>query len=261
MKKIGLCLVGLILVVSFAGIAVTSSDSSYDPMADVNRDGLVDANDLNRIGQAYGSTSLVHQPGKTVISVWNETARIENARVAVFSGGQMPNHVGYTNSLGIVNFTFSPNTDFTAVAWNRAKYNYANFTTDSYGEASVFIPLNNGMKHFPPCWVVTTFINKTSGELLSGTYYTDVYNITGFENHGMGSEVVWTSYAENAFSTSDSNVGISAVTLNYVSGHDKRFFDSKQKWGFVVYNSGWSNVGNAICMPDENGNANVVIYV
>jgi len=42
-----------ILVLVYTQIAVTSSDvSSYDPMADVNRDGIVDANDLYRLGQA-----------------------------------------------------------------------------------------------------------------------------------------------------------------------------------------------------------------
>ncbi len=56
MKKIKLCLLGLIVSVAFAQMSVTtSSNSSYDPWLDLNDDGVIDVVDLHVLALIYGT--------------------------------------------------------------------------------------------------------------------------------------------------------------------------------------------------------------
>jgi hypothetical protein len=261
MKKIGLCLVSLILVVSFARIAVTGSDSSYDPMADVNRDGLVDVNDLQRLGHAYGSTGLAHQPGKTVISVWNETAPIENARVAIFRGGEIPDHIGYTDSDGIANFTLSPNTDYTVIAWNNADYNHASFTTNLSGEGSLSVFLESGRKNLPSDWVVVTVMNRTTniptvvpGNWISACIFTQAEIVPE------GGDIEFRSPADYAWipvgSMSSPICRTSMVYAYYWVGIEKPY----PPFG-MYYGNYYTILGFSASALDEDDTANVVIYI
>jgi hypothetical protein len=251
MKKIGLCLVGLMPVLSLAQVAVTRSNSSYDPMADVNRDGLVDVDDLNRIGHAYGSTGLVHEAGKTVISVWNETSPMGNVRIAIFDGWT-PQKVGYTDSTGTVNFILNPTKNYTAVAWREANYNYANFTTNSWGEASVSVLLDNKSKHLPSNWVVVSVVNETSEAFVVPT--TEIWGakITHAEQND---PLFFRFISETPILVGNVGLGI------YTRLSELGLNEPNSTWGFVLFDS----VGNVdkfvIHTLDENNVANVVIYV
>ena len=57
MKKIKLLLVGLIVVLAFTQVAVTSPNvSSYDPWLDLNDDGIIDVNDLQILALIYATS-------------------------------------------------------------------------------------------------------------------------------------------------------------------------------------------------------------
>ena len=256
-KIIALGLVGLFLVISFA--IAEDSIGPYNPVADVNRDGIVDILDLVEVGEAYGSTGLSYQENKTVITVYNETSPIENARVAVFPSSNWEywfsetEEIGYTNVSGIVNFTLNPNKNYTLIAWNKANYNYANLTTSSFGEASASILLSDSLKRFPHNWTIITLHNRTSGELYSE--YVDLWasNITRYEFDVGPYEIHFIGSITEEF-------------LGWVSGgilaHHSTVFTPHSIWGVVPHDEyGIPLEAFSIFTPDENGNANVVIHI
>lgn len=148
MKKIGLCLVGLILVLAFARTVETSFDvRSYNPIVDLNRDGKIDVRDIAKVAIAYGSIqALPTQRNQTVVYVYQletDPPEIQNVCVAIaelpLSSNTKVVRVGYTNLSGITNFMLSPNTNYTAIAWSNKTYNYAYFTTNEFSEVSAVI--------------------------------------------------------------------------------------------------------------------------
>jgi len=196
-KIVGLGLVCLFVAVSF--VVAEDDIGPYNPSADVNRDGAVDILDLVEVGQAYGSNyTLMHQANKTTVTVLsfenNNFSYVENALVAVFpQGGSMTGQWNYTDSSGITAFDLSANSSYVAIAWsnNRSCYNYANFATNSFGEALVTIWLyydaeSSPIRSIPKGWIVMTFLNRTTGEpptmakwMLVAAYY--IYNSTSDE--------------------------------------------------------------------------------
>lgn len=180
MKKAIVILVSLCLVLTLLPEAITGPDtSSYDPMADVNRDGIIDVNDLYRVGQAYGSVQAVpFQSNKTVVYVYQLEAdppEVENARVAIIDLDVCTQYsfrveyIEYTDSVGLVNFTLQSTKNYTAIAWSDTTYNYANFTTNEFGEASIAIIL--GYPKLPPNWVAITVLNETGGLVITNEPY------------------------------------------------------------------------------------------
>lgn len=178
------CLVGLFLVMSF--VVAEDSIGPYNPTADVNRDGVVDILDLVEVGQLYGSTyAPTTQPNRTSVTVLLHAANlscvpIANALVVVYFdefrdslyGGD--GSWGYTDSSGMVNFELSGNTSFVAIAWNddRSMYNYATFTTNPSGEASVTVWLNHlaspcaqpdPSRTIPKGWIVIIVFDNNTG--------------------------------------------------------------------------------------------------
>jgi hypothetical protein len=192
-KFVALGLVGLFLAMTL--VIAEDSIGPYNPIADVNKDGVVDILDLVEVGQAYGSNyTLMHQANKTTVTVLsfenNNYSYIENALVAVFpQGGE--GQWNYTDSYGIVAFGLIANSSYVAIAWDstRSNYNYANFTTNSFGEALVTIwlgyyPSSSPIRSIPRGWFVITFLDNTTGKpyMESGYYvnarFLDVYNTT-----------------------------------------------------------------------------------
>jgi len=174
-KFVALGLVGLFLAMTL--VVAQDSIGPYNPIADVNKDGVVDILDLVEVGQAYGSNyTLAHQTNKTTITVLsfenNTFSFVENALVAVFPqtdhmNGQWKN----TNSSGMVAFDLNANSSYIAITWdnNRSSYNYANFTTNSSAEASVIIWLSyylqsSPIRSIPRGWVVMTFLDNRTGQ-------------------------------------------------------------------------------------------------
>lgn len=279
MNKIVVVILCLSLVVVLVPIAITNPDiSTYDPMADVNRDGIVDVNDLSRLGQAYGSTGLAYQENKTVITVFNETGPIENARVAVFSiagyedVGENPKNISYTDSFGIADFTLDANANYTVIVWSGADYNYADFTTNLVGEASVSILIGKGTKHLPTCWVTVSIINRTSGALVTDgmlpppEYYILVGNVSSVESSILTSKTVWTSHSpgwvDDAFIAYHAN-GIAVFLKDNAHPIWEKMFSPNRVWSICLCQIGapYLTAGVSICTLDENGNANVVMYI
>jgi len=174
-KFLAIGLVGLFLTV----LIVTAEDSTepYNPTADINKDGIVDILDLVEVGQAYGSNyTLMHQINKTTVTVLshenNNFSYAENALVAVFPQIRiMEGQWKYTNSSGTVAFDLGANSSYIAIAWkeDRSTYNYANFTTNSLGEASVAIWLSNyaassPIRNIPKGWIVITILDNVTGK-------------------------------------------------------------------------------------------------
>jgi len=256
MNKTWLCLVGLILVSSYFQIAVTGSDSSsYDPMADVNRDKTIDVHDLSRLGRAYGSTQTIPtQPGKTTIYVYQletDPPQIENARVAVFNASNPYPYtlkvvqVSYTDSSGIASFSLNPDTDYTAIVWSETTYNYADFTTNEVGEASV--SLHIGFPRLPPNWVVITVRNLTSGELYED--WVDMILLRLLYVESTGDWEAWESYLIPA----TLGIGICAYDWGIIASNHWVAMAYSHSYGELLAEAGYT--------ADENGNANVVIYV
>lgn len=241
------------LALMLVPIAITNPDiSTYEPMADVNRDGIVDANDLSRLGQAYGSTGLVYQENKAVITVYNETSPIENARIAIFGdiSAQIPDQIGYTNLSGTASFTLNPNTFYVAVVWSGSNYNYANFTTNSLGEASLSMPLEKSTKHLPPLWVVISIVNKTSGALVSGNEFHSVgWKITECEWQG---KFIGDLSTEAYLGTGYNGITIGLTSLGLT--------EPNSLWGFQC-GTDVTAYGFSVSALDQNGTANVVIYI
>lgn len=181
---------------------------------------------------------------------------VENARVAVVD----PNfgYPGYqavqtkcSGSDGLTNFTLVPNKNYTAIAWSKTTHNYANFTTNSFGEASVAIKL--GYPQLPPHWVTITLLNTSSGEFW-------------FETGALATvlELVWTYVPEvHRYFYNWTRVweclvepfnGVFIIFGQEATGPGKPY------WVAIIEETG-DSLGDYAYTPDENGNANVVAYV
>jgi len=248
-------MLSLSLALMLVPIAMTNPDiSTYDPMADVNRDGIVDVNDLSRLGQAYGSTQTVPaQSNQTVVYVYqleSDPSEVENARVAIIDPDYYYQavQVGYTNSCGLVTFTLDPISNYTAIAWSKTTYSYSNFTTNEFGEASVAIQL--GYPHLPPNWVVVTYINKTSGGLAL------------WDNVLFASRELVYVYPGDFW---ELEAGVSIIVGSFLGvlivgpwtpDHPP---EAGKSYDVVAFYEG--PLASLVYTPDENGNANVVTYV
>jgi len=257
MEKIRLCLVGLILVLGFTQVVETVPQlSSYNPVADVNRDGIIDVFDLIKVAIAFGSTqTLPTQSNQTVVYVYQietEPPEVQNARVAIIDPDcyYQAVHVGYTNSSGLVNFTLNPNSNYTAIAWSKTTYNYANFTTNHYGEATVIVQL--GYPNLPPHWVAITMINRTSGELglnpdLGAVVEELVYNYPGNNFTGVALASIILVPFKGVFI-----VGPWAPAVPMT--------EPGKSYAVILFIPA-GPVATPVYTPDENGNANVITYV
>lgn len=258
MKKIKLYLAGLIVVLVFTQIAVTSSEvSSFDYMADVNRDGIVDIHDLERLGEAYGSSlALPSETNKTVVAVLSfdkQPPEVENARVAIidpevfspFFGDAVA--VQYTNSSGITTFDLGSNRNYTAVAWRGSAYNYANFTTNLLGEASILIML--GEPSLPPTralpqgWVIVTFLDNETGSVIFEEFMIKAYRLWYSFPEGWLSEAITTLHTYGGVIVLSPELPLNEP----YSGYGLRFRRADGLRGSTTYS------------PDENGCANVVL--
>jgi len=259
-RFVALGLVGLFLVMSL--VVAEDSIGPYNPIADVNKDGVVDILDLVEVGQAYGSNyTLAHQTNKTTITVLsfenNNFSFVENALVAVFPGGG-EGQWKCTNSSGTVAFDLSVNASYVAIAWDdtRSSYNYADFTTDSSGEASVVIwlsyyPESSPIRSIPKGWIVMTFLNSTTGKPLIDTsrWGLDVF-VLRFFNSTSGDWV----FPGHGCEMGVTRTGILAVDARGWS--DPYFF--KQN---MVYKGDWGNGqvgGHFVYDADEYGGSYVV---
>ena len=256
MKKIIVVLLTLVIVLVFVPTASTNPDnSSYDPMADVSRDGVIDIYDLARLGEAYGTTQTVPTiPNQTVVYVYQiekDPAEVENARVAIVD----PNYyyetvqVNYTNSSGLVSFTLNPNSNYTAIVWSNATYNFANFTTNHFGEASVVIQL--GYPHLPSNWVVITLLNKTSRELVF--WPTPIYVGIGQIAYDKQNQS-WLPIWDGSFVFEENFIGVVTVS-------EWGEIQPGTSYGLVVYNQFEEVLASPVYTTDENGTADVVIYI
>jgi len=208
-RLVALGLVGLFIVMSF--VMAEDSIGPYNPIADVNRDGKVDILDLVEVGQAYGSNyTLMHQTNKTTVTVLsyenNNFAFVENALVAVFpQGGSKDGKWNYTDSSGTITFDLNANSTYIAIGWNndRESYNYANFTTDSSGEALVVIwltyyPESSLIRSIPKSWIVITLLDNRTGKpyvpnaTVSAHMFAFSFECINFSDEG-GSTIVATS--------------------------------------------------------------------
>lgn len=257
MKKEFAVVLSLFLLLVLVPQAVTNpEDSSYDPMSDVNRDKTIDAYDLNRLGKAYGSTQTIPtQPGKTTIYVYQletDPPQIENARIAIIDPeySYRAVQIGYTNSSGITAFTLNPNSNYTAIAWSKTTYNYANFTTNESGEASVTLQL--GFSNLPTNWIVITIINATSRAFfIHDELYVIVEHLVYNWATSSWDRVLGASYFFGTFR--------GAFAIPHKEG-----FNETGHW--VVYGAYGGDAGDYVPFeagysPDESGTANVVIYV
>lgn len=163
-RFVSLGLVGVFLAISL--VVAQDSVGPYNPIADVNRDGTVDILDLVEVGKAFGSNNVLDEANRTTVVVLTydkEPIYIEGARIAIFSrpfsNYAIPMAVECTNSSGITTFQTSPDANYTAVALKGSAYNYANFTTNSMGEASVVVPWGLSST-LPENWVVLSFLDN-----------------------------------------------------------------------------------------------------
>jgi len=263
MKKHIICLVGLIAILVSTQVALTTSDlSSYDLMADFNRDRIVDAEDLARLCNAYGSRLVLpSEPNKTVVTVLSfdkDPPEVENARVAIVDPNTLDNQVNnpinvkHANSSGIATFELDSSKNYTAIAWSGSAYNYNNFTTNSLGEASVLILL--GEPSLPPIrallqgWVVVTVLENETGTIVSPgiDFALLIYRIE-FCGDSFVSE-----YDYHVFNKG----GIVVIPPNLL------FSKPYSRWGLVLMDqTGVIWKGCSVYSPDEEGCANVILYV
>lgn len=262
-KFVALGLVGLFLVMSF--VVAENGIGPYDLMADVNRDGTVDILDLTQVGQAYGSNlTLAHEVNRTVVTVLSfdrNPPEVENARVAIFDPETFLSYYGdaaavnYTNSLGIATFDLDADKNYIAIAWSGSAYNYANFTTNSFGEACVLILLGElslpPIRALPKGWVTVTLLDNETHELqFKGEYLLSVDYITGYEmvegERRFILERIALLWSEG---------GILALPP------DLQLNGPHSKWGLVLWYGDGTIVSLGTYSPDEIGCANVVLYV
>lgn len=267
MKKSILSSVVLILVLVCMQIAVTSSDvSSYDIMADVNRDGMIDASDLARLGTAYGSRLILpSEPNKTVVTVLSfgeESPEVENARVAIFDLSIVEWRaiaINSTDSSGVTTFELSASTDYTAVAWsnNGLAYNFANFSTDSTGEACVLIllgePLLPPIRALPQGWVVITLLQNGTNNLYTPSEWVKVY----LDKLGWNPNDGWHANLTSGFLTRG------AVSKVRPEGLPTNPYVNKPYIGIgvTVRDLELQLLGVSAYSSDMNGCANVIVYV
>jgi len=258
MKRAFAFMLCLFLLLVLVPRAVTNPDGfRYDPMADVNRDKTIDVHDLSRLGKAYGSTQTVPtQRGKTTIYVYQletDPPEVENARIAIIDPDfgypwYQACQIGYTDSFGLVNFILNPSKNYTAIAWSRTMYSYANFTTDLFGQGGVAIQL--GSSRLPPNWVTITLINKSSGGLWQEPIA--IASVGELVYAHPVFEIMWRS----AVSASPFN-GIFVIGswdfLNPINEHGKSYC--------VFVDNPHGTLARPAYTPDENGNANVIAYV
>jgi len=82
MRKIGLYMVGLILVLVSTQIGVTSSSaSSYDHWKDLNDDGIIDVNDLQSLASAYGTSGDPINKTELLLDLQDRVEALENQTV------------------------------------------------------------------------------------------------------------------------------------------------------------------------------------
>lgn len=163
-KFVALGLVSLFLAMSLA--VAEDNIGPYNRAADVNGDSVVDILDLTAVGQAYGSNyTLASEANRTVVTVLSfakNPPEIEMAVVAIPIAYWHPYPlVSVTNSSGTAVFELSSNTTYTAYAFYDDAYNYANFTTNFRGEASVLVVLGLSscpvIRNLPPRTLVFAF--------------------------------------------------------------------------------------------------------
>jgi len=262
MKKHIICLVGLIAILVSTQVALTTSDlSSYDLMADFNRDRIVDADDLARLCNAYGSSLVLpSEPNKTVVTVLSfdkDPPEVENATVAIIDTGVFTEWFGdavdvkYTNSSGIATFELDCNNNYTTIAWSTSAYNYANFTTNSYGEASVLILLGEPslppIRELPKGWIVITLVNNETG-------------ILHFKGAMAVEQIVRFDEAEHSF-ISENVAWLITDGGVIVVPPDKPCNEPHSTWGlWLIYPTG-EFVGFSVYSPNENRSANVIFLV
>lgn len=260
MKKRILPLVGLILVLVSIQIVVTSSDvSSYDLMADINRDRIVDASDLARLGKAYGSSLVLpSEPNKTVVTVLSfdgDPPEVENATVVIFDPELFnewfgdPIDIQCTNSSGIATFELGPSKNYTAIVWSGSAHNYANFTTDTLGEASPLVllgePSGPPIHSLPQGWVVITVINNQTGSI----YSADTAIV--FDRLKWGGDGVWSGQRIESALTP---MGVYVTSRAQTSKPYSRI-------GIGIVHPDGNQIGYTVYSPDANGCANVIVYV
>lgn len=266
MKKGFAVLLCLFLLLVLVPKAVTNpDDSTYDPMADVNRDGIVDIHDLNRLGEAYGSSLVLpSEPSKTVVTVLSfdkEPPEVENARVAIIDPEVYKEAVDvkYTNSSGIVTFDLTPNMNYTAIAWSDSAYNYANFTTNSLNEASVMILLGEPslppIRSLPKEWIVVTVIDNETGSV----FFTAEFCLVAYQMDHVEFDYPppYTHFVYNY-----TNKGVFGYIGVMVIPPDWQFNEPHSLWALVHFHSVWGYIGcYGSYSPDANGCANVIVYV
>jgi len=263
--------VGVILVLVSTQIVVTSSDmSSYDIMADLNRDRIVNANDLARLGNAYGSRLILpSEPNKAVVTVLSydkNPPEVENARVAIFDTDLDSFYavaISTTNSSGIVTFELCPNKNYTSIAWYGSAYNYANFTTDLLGEAAILILLGEPslppIQELPDGWIVVTFLENGTDILFTPPDWV----VVQLDRVGWSQSEGWYDNQTTAFGT---NAAISLIHPRLLSWMDTPppYYLIKPYVGIgvVIRDIGTGEgCGVSAYSPDENGCANVIVYV
>jgi hypothetical protein len=148
-RFVALCLIGLFLAMPF--VVAQDSVGPYNPIADVNKDGVVDILDLVDVGQSYGSncTSLI-EPNMTTVLVLSydnnsQVMPVANAIVSVLlNDTNVPPHWKSANSTGMATFDLDPNRSYFIMAWSSdyTEYNYVSVTTNSQGEAFATIWLS-----------------------------------------------------------------------------------------------------------------------
>jgi hypothetical protein len=226
-KILVLTLIGLFLSIP---IARTQNGGTYNPSADVNHDGTVDIQDLATVGQAYGTNlTLPYQTNKTVITVLSyqngDNSPVQNAMVKVyltFTGTSLGLSCA-TNSSGIAIFDLKANTNYTALVWSSdlSSYNYANFTTNSAGEASEIIWLGNQedspniIQTLPDGWFIALFVNRTTGNLI--TSFNPGVNWIILDSYLNSTNNTWIHLGYMSCETNGGGIAADS-TMNYYSG-------------------------------------------
>jgi hypothetical protein len=247
-------LVGLFLAMSL--VVAQGNIGLYDRAADINGDGIVDIMDLTQVGQAYGSNyTLRSEANRTVVTVLSfdkDPPEVEGARVAVFVN-EPPRlnslDARYTNSSGIAVFELSPNTSYMAVGWNGSSYNYVDFHTDLFGEASVMIllgePANPSIRKLPANYIFVTVLNRTTGLF---------HYVSGYANVIV--ERLWYTYPEG---WQTYVFGDLPLTLPVFRFRDNQLVGNTGH-GIIVRCQGQA-IGSSTFQTDDDASANVIVYV
>jgi len=255
-KFVALGLVGLFVAISF--VVAEDSIGPYDRMADVNKDCIVDILDLVEVGQAYGSNyTLSAIPNKTVITVLSfvrNPPEIEGALVAIgLDDYHKPLAWSYTNTSGVAIFDLAPNTSQRVYAWSGSAYNYADFSTNSQGEASVLIvlgePTATTIRKLPSELVFYTLINGQNGSLYwsDNELFMDIWKLSAV---GSGFPPSWNGVEKVAV--------FCHGPINYV--YSSWGLEPNMSYGMTIY-ADLSVIGSAVFQTDADNSANVIVYV